>query len=125
MQMNKTVLITGVAGLLGSRLADWIIENRPEYTVVGIDDLSGGFKENVNPKVKFWQMNLIEHPIENIFEVHKIDYVFHFAAYAAEGLSPFIRGYNYENYLKVTALLGNEVIKNAAKISVFTLYLPV
>ena len=46
MQMNKTVLITGVAGLLGSRLADWIIENKPEYTIVGIDDLSGGFKEN-------------------------------------------------------------------------------
>ena len=31
--MKKTVLITGVAGLLGSRLADWIIENKPEYKV--------------------------------------------------------------------------------------------
>ena len=49
------VLITGVAGLLGSRLADWIIENKPEVEVVGIDDLSGGYLENVNPKVKFWQ----------------------------------------------------------------------
>ena len=52
--MSKTVLITGVAGLLGSRLADWIIENHPEYKVVGIDDLSGGYKENINPKVEFW-----------------------------------------------------------------------
>ena len=52
--MGKKVLITGVAGLLGSRLADWIIENKPEYKVVGIDDLSGGFKENINPKVDFW-----------------------------------------------------------------------
>ena len=118
--MNKTVLITGVAGLLGSRLADWIIENKPEYTVVGIDDLSGGFKENVNPKVKFWQMNLIEHPIENIFEVHKIDYVFHFAAYAAEGLSPFIRTYNYDNNLKSTARIINECIKHDVKRLIFT-----
>ena len=59
----KNVLITGVAGLLGSRLADWIIENHPEYNVIGVDDLSGGYKENVNPKVKFWQMDLATHPI--------------------------------------------------------------
>ena len=118
--MNKTVLITGVAGLLGSRLADWIIENKPEYTVVGVDDLSGGYQENINPKVKFWQMNLTEHPIENIFEAHKIDYVFHFAAYAAEGLSPFIRCYNYDNNLKSTAKIINECIKHDVKRLVFT-----
>ena len=118
--MNKTVLITGVAGLLGSRLADWIIETQPDTTVIGVDDLSGGFTENINPKVKFWQMNLIEHPIENIFEAHDIDYVFHFAAYAAEGLSPFIRTYNYDNNLKSTARLVNECIKNDVKRLVFT-----
>ena len=101
------VLITGVAGLLGSRLADWIIENKPEVEVIGVDDLSGGYEENINPKVKFWQMDLVNHPIENIFEAHDIDYVFHFAAYAAaEGLSPFIRGYNYDNNLKSTATIS-------------------
>ena len=118
--MNKTVLITGVAGLLGSRLADWIIENHPDVKVVGVDDLSGGYKENVNPKVEFWQMNLNEHPIENIFEVNNIDYVFHFAAYAAEGLSPFIRTYNYDNNLKSTARIVNECIKHSIKRLVFT-----
>ena len=118
--MSKTVLITGVAGLLGSRLADWIIDNQPDTKVIGVDDLSGGFKENINPKVDFWQMNLIEHPIENIFEVNDIDYVFHFAAYAAEGLSPFIRTYNYDNNLKATARLVNECIKNDVKRLVFT-----
>ena len=118
--MNKTVLITGVAGLLGSRLADWIIKNKPEYKVIGIDDLSGGYEENINPKVNFWQMNLTEHPIENCFETHKPDYVFHFAAYAAEGLSPFIRGYNYDNNLKSTALIVNECIKHNVKRLVFT-----
>ena len=49
--MNK-VLITGVAGLLGSRLASWIIENT-DYEVIGIDDLSGGYTENIHNKVKF------------------------------------------------------------------------
>ena len=114
------VLITGVAGLLGSRLADWIIENKPEVEVIGIDDLSGGYEENINPRVNFWQMNLTEHPIENIFESHKIDYVFHFAAYAAEGLSPFIRCYNYDNNLKATAKIVNECIKHDVKRLVFT-----
>jgi len=118
--MSKKVLITGVAGLLGSRLADWIIENKPEYKVVGIDDLSGGFEENINPKVDFWQMDLVNHPIENCFEVNKFDYVFHFAAYAAEGLSPFIRGYNYDNNLKATARIVNECIKHDVKRLVFT-----
>ncbi len=114
------VLITGVAGLLGSRLADWIIENKPEVEVIGVDDLSGGYEENINPKVKFWQMNLTEHPIENIFESHDIDYVFHFAAYAAEVLSPFIRCYNYDNNLKSTAKIVNECIKHNVKRLVFT-----
>ena len=118
--MSKNILITGVAGLLGSRLADWIIENKPEYDVIGVDDLSGGFKENIHPKVKFWQMDLVNHPIENIFEAHKIDYVYHFAAYAAEGLSPFIRAYNYDNNLKATARLVNECIKHDVKRLVFT-----
>mgnify|MGYP000250370206 CR=1 FL=1 len=117
--MNK-ILITGVAGLLGSRLADWIIENKPEVEVIGVDDLSGGYLENINPKVELWQMNITEHPIENIFEFHQIDYVFHFAAYAAEGLSPFIRCYNYDNNLKATAKIVNECIKHDVKRLVFT-----
>jgi len=114
------VLITGVAGLLGSRLADWIIENVPDAYVVGMDDLSGGYRENVNKKVHFWQMDLTEHPIENCFENHNFDYVFHFAAYAAEGLSPFMRSYNYQNNLISTARVVNNCIKYGVKRLVFT-----
>lgn len=114
------VLITGVAGLLGSRLADYIIENVPEAEVVGIDDLSGGYKENINPKVTFWNQDIVNHPIENCFEVYKFDYVFHLAAYAAEGLSPFIRKYNYENNLVATAKIVNNCIKYNVKRLVFT-----
>jgi UDP-glucose 4-epimerase len=70
--------------------------------------------------VEFWQMNLVEHPIENCFDVHKFDYVFHFAAYAAEGLSPFIRQYNYENNLVATTRVVNQCIKYNIKRLVFT-----
>lgn len=114
------ILITGVAGLLGSRLADYIIENHPDVHIVGMDDLSGGYKENIHPNVEFWQMNLMTHPIENCFVVHKFDYVYHFAAYAAEGLSPFIRSYNYQNNLVATSRLINECIKHDVKRLVFT-----
>ena len=114
------VLITGVAGLLGSRLADWLIENVEGVQICGIDDLSGGYKENINPRVHFWQMNLTEHPIENCFDYFKPEYVFHFAAYAAEGLSPFIREYNYVNNLQATAAIVNNCIKHDVKRLVFT-----
>ena len=114
------ILITGVAGLLGSRLADWIIENKDDVKVIGIDDLSGGYINNVNPEVTFYESNIIGDEIKDIFLTHKIDYVFHFAAYAAEGLSPFIRGYNYDNNLKSTALIVNECIKHNVKRLVFT-----
>jgi UDP-glucose 4-epimerase len=117
--MNR-VLITGVAGLLGSRLADWLIENKEDVIVCGIDDLSGGYKENIHPQVLFYQMNLTEHPIEEVFETFKPDYVFHFAAYAAEGLSPFIREYNYVNNLQATAAIVNNCIKHDVKRLVFT-----
>ena len=116
----STILITGVAGLLGSRLADYIIETHPEYQVIGVDDLSGGYLENVNPKVEFFNFNIIGDSISLIFKKYKPTYVFHLAAYAAEGLSPFIRTFNYDNNLKATAYIVNECIKNDVKRLVFT-----
>ena len=72
------VLITGVAGLLGSRLSDWIVENVPNCEIIGMDDLSGGYFENVNPKVtEFWRMNLVNGNLTECFERHKFDYVYH------------------------------------------------
>jgi UDP-glucose 4-epimerase len=119
--MNK-ILITGVAGLIGSRFADWLIENKPGFEIIGIDDLSGGYKENINPKVIFYQFNLVKdsYKLLKIFENHKPDYVYHFAAYAAEGLSPFIRQYNYDNNLRATAGIINECIKHNVKKLIFT-----
>lgn len=114
------ILITGVAGLLGSRLSDWIIENKPNVQIVGIDDLSGGYIENVNSKVELCQMNLVNGNISECFERHQFDYVYHMAAYAAEGLSPFIRSYNYQNNLVATSRVINECIKHDIKRLVFT-----
>jgi UDP-glucose 4-epimerase len=114
------ILITGVAGLLGSRLADYIIKNYPEVEIVGIDDLSGGYFENINPKVEFWKMNLVNCNLDKCFNEHKFDYVYHFAAYAAEGLSPFIRSFNYQNNLVATSRIINECIKHDVKRLVFT-----
>lgn len=116
------ILITGVAGLLGSRLSDWVLKNVPNVEVWGIDDLSGGYLENINPLVKFLNLNLISETekLSSVFKEQKFDYVFHFAAYAAEGLSPFIRTYNYDNNLRATAAIVNECIKTDVKRLVFT-----
>ena len=114
------ILITGVAGLIGSRLADWITANHPEHEIIGIDNLSGGYKNNVNSYVKFYEIDCKDKGIKDIFETHKPDYVYHFAAYAAEGLSPFIRTYNYQNNLEATANIVNECIKHDVKRLVFT-----
>jgi len=114
------ILITGVAGLLGSRLADWVLENDPDVTVIGIDNFSGGYAENINSGVKFYKRDLIKDSISDLFQKYDIDYVFHFAAYAAEGLSPFIRGFNYDNNLKSTARIINECIKHDVKRLIFT-----
>jgi len=108
----KKILITGIAGLLGSRLADWIIDNT-KCEVVGIDDLSGGYKEYVNKKAKFYKLNLNDlDSLKRIFNDEKIDIVYHFAAYAAEGLSPFIRKFNYENNLITSSNLITCSIEN-------------
>jgi len=115
----KTILITGVAGLLGSNLANWIIRNKKEYAVVGIDDLSGGYLENVHKDVIFYREDLVN-DISEIFDKHKPEYIYHFAAYAAEGLSPFIRMFNYKNNLLTTANIINNCITHKVKRLVFT-----
>ena len=83
----KSILITGVAGLLGSRMADLIIENQSEYKVIGIDNLSGGYQENLSDKIIFYQMELSADNLKPNFEQHEVGFVYHFAANAAEGLT--------------------------------------
>ena len=127
-------LITGVAGLMGSRMADWILENTP-HKVVGIDNLSGGYRSNINKGVKFYHFDLAINKIVSgttsstkegevnlnlIFKKEKPDLVYHFAAYAAECLSPFIRTFNYSNNIVATANVVNECINSKVRRLVFT-----
>ena len=73
----KNILITGVAGFIGSNLADKLIKEGG-YNIIGIDNLSYGIKEQIPDKVNFYQYDIRDENIEYLFE--DIDYVFHFAA---------------------------------------------
>ena len=113
------VLITGVAGLLGANFSRYLLEKG--YKVVGIDDLSGGYVDSVHKDVTFYEQDLGNRvAVENIFSSEKPDYVFHFAAYAAEGLSPFIRNYNYTNNVLSSANIINACVNNNVKKVIFT-----
>ena len=118
--MKKYVLITGVAGLIGSRMADWILENKPEYGVIGIDNLFGGYTDNVDDRVIFYKRDLSEEKINDIFKQYQIEYVYHFACYAAEGLSPFVRMFNWKNNAVSTANVINCSIEYGVKRLVYT-----
>lgn len=75
--MLKKVLITGVAGFIGSNLADRLL-SEGEYEVVGIDNLAYGVREQIPDGVIFHKMDIRSKEIYSVFE--NIDYVFHFAA---------------------------------------------
>lgn len=118
-----TIFITGVGGLIGSNLAHWFVENT-NHLIVGIDDFSGGYVEHTPELSKRFHLrtfDLNNHDVLNYnFNHYKPDIVYHFAAYAAECLSPFIRKYNYTNNLLSTASIINACIKYKTKRLVFT-----
>lgn len=118
--MKKTkILITGVAGLIGSHVAEHLLAKG--YEVHGVDNLSGGYIKNVPEGVIFHLADLGHvDSVADVFQEVKPDYVYHFAAYAAEGLSPFIRNFNYTNNLLCSVNVINECIKNKVKKIIFT-----
>ena len=117
--MKTKVLITGVAGLLGSHFSRYLLDKG--YEVYGIDDLSGGYLDYIDSGIDFNEFNLLNTDVlERTFVEVKPDYVYHFAAYAAEGLSPFIRNFNYTNNLLCSINVINECIKNDIKKIIFT-----
>lgn len=118
MKKNK-VLVTGAAGFLGSHVVDHCLAQG--FDVVGNDDMSGGYEENVPAGCLFERGDLTDKVfVAGLFERHRFDYVYHLGAYAAEGLSHFIRHFNYEVNLQASMLLINECIKQDVKHFVFT-----
>jgi len=114
-----SVLVTGGAGFIGAHVVNDLI-SLGEHVVV-LDDLSGGFRENVNPKAHFIQGSINDVAlIEQLFSEHTIEHVFHLAAYAAEGLSHFIKRFNYENNLVGSVNLINAAVNAGTKCFVFT-----
>merc|ERR1719336_1053972 len=81
---GKTALVTGAAGFVGSHVARHCLSLGME--VVALDDLSGGFKSNVPAEATFIQGDIKDAVLlDMVFQEHRIDYVYHLAAYAAEG----------------------------------------
>jgi UDP-glucose 4-epimerase len=114
------IFVTGCAGLLGANYTRHLLASG--HKVIGIDDLSGGYKtflpKDDNFVFKKFDLERRKKVVE-LFDEHKPDVLLHFAAYAAEGLSPFIRNFNYRNNLICSANLINECVKHDTKM-VFT-----
>ena len=114
-----TSLVTGGAGFIGTHVANELI--RLGHRVVVLDDLSGGFRENIHPSAVFVEGSITDEKLlEKLFGVYKFTYVYHLAAYAAEGLSHFIKRFNYTNNLIGSVNLINESVKHKVKCFVFT-----
>lgn len=79
----ENVLVTGGAGFLGSHVVDGLIEMG--YNVTVLDDLSGGFKENVSPSADFIFGSIEDKSLlENLFQEKIFAYIFHLAANAVK-----------------------------------------
>lgn len=114
-----TSLVTGGAGFLGSHVAAELLARG--HRVVVLDDLSGGSIDNVPAGAEFAPGSILDSALlAELFARHGFDHVFHLAAYAAEGLSHFIRRFNYENNLLGSVALINQAVRSRVRTFVFT-----
>jgi UDP-glucose 4-epimerase len=113
------VLVTGGAGFIGSHVADALIRNG--HDVVVLDDLSGGFAANVPAAATFVHGSITDAPfVDRLFHDRPFAHVFHLAAYAAEGLSHFIKRFNYTNNVIGSVNLLNAAVNTVVRTFVFT-----
>jgi UDP-glucose 4-epimerase len=90
--------------------------------VIALDDLTGGFRDNVPAAIEFIEGSITDVSlVDDLFDRYAFDFVFHLAAYAAEGLSHFIRRFNYSNNLIGSVnLINASVNRRSVRCFVFT-----
>ncbi len=118
---KKSILVTGGAGFIGSHLAIHLVNQGHRVTV--LDNLSGGYIQNLGEPISanFVRGDILDQELlAQLFEKHKFDVVYHLACFATEGLSHYIRSYNYTNNLLGSINLINEAIKHQVSCFVFT-----
>ena len=118
--MKNRALVTGGAGFMGTHVVNELLQ-QGDTEVVVLDDLSGGFRENLDPAVTFIEGSILDVSLINrLCEQHRFHYIYHLAAYAAEGLSHFIKRFNYQNNLIGSVNLINAAVNYDVKRFVFT-----
>lgn len=110
-------IVTGGAGFIGSHVAERLV--RQGHRVLVVDDLSGGFRENIPESARFAHVS-INDDIVALFVRFAPDVVYHLAAYAAEGLSHHIPVFNYTNNVTGTANVLAASHRAGARHFVFT-----
>ncbi|MEP7354282.1 MAG: NAD-dependent epimerase/dehydratase family protein [Acidobacteriota bacterium] len=114
-----TALVTGAAGFIGSHLAEALLA--AGVSVIALDDLSGGDRRNIPNGAVFYEGSILDEALlERLFQEHQIDFICHLAAYAAEGLSHFIRRFNYRNNLIGSINLINCAVRYKVRCFLFT-----
>lgn len=112
-------LVTGGAGFMGSHLVTALLDRG--HDVVALDDLSGGYTDNVDSRARFVEASVTDHEaIDRLFAAERFEQVYHLAAYAAEGLSHFIRRFNYTNNVIGSVNLINASVNAGVDCLVFT-----
>ena len=112
-------LVTGGAGFMGSHIAEQLL--RLGHDVIVLDDLSGGFIDNVPNGAAFIEGSILDFELmDRIFKKYSFNFVYHLAAYAAEGLSHFIKRFNYNNNLIGSVNIINACVNYGVKCLVFT-----
>lgn len=114
--MKRRIFITGVAGFLGSHLAETFLADG--NTVLGIDNLSGGYERNIPPGTLF--KNADCNDVDSYGDMLKeVDIVYHCAALAYEGLSVFAPHLVNKNIVTATTGILSTAIRNGVRRFVF------